>query len=365
MVNIPYFKIHSNQSDLNAIKKILDRGTYWADGEEIKEYEELICKYLKCKHSLVFSSGTTALHAMLLAYGIGKGDEVIVPSFTFIATANSVIMTGAKPVFADIENKTYALDLESVEKTITPKTKAIMPIHYAGHPAIYTRELKELADDNELFLFEDAAQAFGANIGGKCIGRFGNCAMFSGCQDKVLTTGEGGILVTEDKNIYDKLKIIRSHGRNENMEYTELGYNYRMPTMIAALGMSRIKRVHSDIAKRRKIADTYNARLHRINQVKRIEYMPHYFNVYQKYPIEVDEKDRDNLRKHLSDNNIGTKVDFSPIHHTKYYKELGYDDKLLETERISKRILCLPVYHTMNAHEIGYVCDKIKEYYDN
>jgi len=363
-MKINLFKINWTLKDIEAISDIIKRGMYYSGGKEIEELEKSISDYVKIRYVTTWNSGTSALHAMLLAHGIKEGDEVIVPSFTFIATANSVLMTRAKPIFADIEDKTYALDIESVKEKITPKTKAIMPIHYGGHPALYTRELRELVDDHNLFLFEDAAQAFGANIEGKCVGRFGNCGMFSMCQDKILTTGEGGILVTEDKEIHRKLKLIRSHGRDENMEYVTLGYNYRMPTILATLGLSQMKRVHNNIGKRRLLSQEYVGRLRKIKEVKYQNVLSTFFNVYQKFPIEVAEEDRDVLKWYLERNEIGTKADFYPIHLTPFYKNLGYEDNLPETERISKRILDLPIYPDLRVHEIHMVCDKIREFYE-
>ena len=167
---------------------------------------------------LTFNSGTSALHALLLSYGIGPGDEVIVPSFTFIATANAPKFVGAKPVFADIEDITFGLDPRAVEAKITPKTKAIIPVHYGGFPC-KIRELKKIADDHGIMLIEDAAEAFGASVKGKMVGTFGDSAIMSFCQNKIITTGEGGAVVTDNKELYERMKLIRSHGRPDTVDY--------------------------------------------------------------------------------------------------------------------------------------------------
>ena len=216
----------------------------WAAGPDVQAFEQEIAQYIGTKYALTFSSGTSALHAVLMAHSIGRNDEVIVPSFTFIATANSPLFVGAKPVFADIENKTYGLDPVDVNEKITKKTRAIMPIHYGGCPC-RIKELREIADDNNLILIEDAAESFGAKIQDQKVGTFGESAMMSFCQNKIITTGEGGAIVTNSRDVYERMKLIRSHGRletadyfstTETMDYITLGFNFRISSITAALG---------------------------------------------------------------------------------------------------------------------------------
>ncbi len=230
---IPLYKVYWDKSDVKAVTKVIKRGTYWAVGPEIEEFERVVANYVGVKYGVSFNSGTSALHAVLLAYGIRQGDEVIVPSFTFIATANAPLFVGAKPVFADMEDSTFGLDPNDVERKITKKTKAIMPIHYGGLPC-RIEELKKIADEYDLLLIEDAAESIGASINGRKVGSFGNAAMFSFCGNKVITTGEGGIILTNSGEIYERLKLIRSHGRLESepyfmttkmLDYIMLGYN--------------------------------------------------------------------------------------------------------------------------------------------
>ncbi len=166
---IPLFKIYSDDDDLNAVTEVIRRGSYWAEGPEIAAFEEKIARYVGMEHAIVFSNGTAALHALMLAYGIGQGDEVIVPSFTFISTANAPLFTGAKPIFVDIEPDTFGLDPEKVKETITERTKAIIPVHYGGHPC-QIGALKDIAEENDILLLEDAAEAMGAKFGGRMVG---------------------------------------------------------------------------------------------------------------------------------------------------------------------------------------------------
>ena len=216
---VPLFKSYWEEDDVESVAKVIRRGTYWATGPEIKEFEDNIAKFVGTKYALAFNSGTSALHSILLSYDIGKSDEVIVPSFTFIATGNAPLFVGAKPVFAEIEDKTFGLDTEDVKNKITKKTKAIMPIHYGGCPCVNIKGLKEIADDYGILLLEDAAQSLGANIKNKKVGTFGDASMFSLCQDKMITTGDGGVIVTDSKDCYEKSKLIRSHGRAESSDY--------------------------------------------------------------------------------------------------------------------------------------------------
>ncbi len=206
---IPLFKIYWDDDDIEMVKQTIQRGVNWAAGPDIEKFERMLSEYIGRKYTVVFSSGTSALHAVLLAYGIGQGDEVIVPSFTFIATANAPLFVGAKPVFADIEETTYGLNPDNVRRKITAKTKAIIPVHYGGSPCLMIKGLEEVAREHNLVLIEDAAESFEAKLNGKKVGTFGHSAMFSLCQTKVFTTGEGGFIVTDSQDIYEKLKMIR------------------------------------------------------------------------------------------------------------------------------------------------------------
>jgi len=369
---IPLFKIYWDEDDLKAVTNIIKRGTYWAAGPEIKEFEEKVAEYIGRKYAVAFNSGTSALHAILLVYGIGQGDEVIVPSFTFISTANAPLFVGAKPVFAEIEDKTYGLDPEDVKEKITKKTKVIMPIHYGGCPSLHIRELQEIAADNDLLLIEDAAESLGAKIGDKMVGSFGDAAMFSFCQNKVITTGEGGIMLTDSKEIYEKLKLICSHGRQESTnyftsmrgaDYITLGYNFRMPTMIAALGLSQLEKIDKISKMRRKNAEYYTENLERIIGIKPPVPPNNFYHVYQMYTIQVENGMRDELKNYLAAKGIFSKVYFDPIHLTKFYKEeFGFrEGDLPITEEISKKVLTLPMYPMMEKEELGYVIKTIRQ----
>ena len=219
-MKIPLFKIYWDNDDVEAIEQVIKRGSSWACGSEIEEFEKAITDYIGAKYCVTFNSGTSALHAAMLAYGIGPGDEVVVPSFTFIATANAPLFVGAKPVFADVDEETLGLNPQDVKRKITPKTKAIIAVHYGGCPC-KIEELRKIADAHKIILIEDAAEAMGAKVSGKMVGTIGHSAILSFCQNKVITTGEGGAVITDDEETYEKLKLleklkrVRSHGREE------------------------------------------------------------------------------------------------------------------------------------------------------
>jgi perosamine synthetase len=369
---IPLFKIYWGEDDVKAVTESIRSGMNWATGPNVAKFEESIASYVGTEYAVTFNTGTSALHAVLLAHGVQRGAEVIVPSFTFIATANAPLFVGAKPVFADIEDETFGLDTEDVKEKITGKTKAIIPIHYGGCPC-KIRELKEIAEDHDLILIEDAAEALGARIGDKKVGTFGDSAMLSFCQNKIITTGEGGAIVTGSRELYKKLKLLRSHGRletqdyfssSEIMDYITVGYNFRMSNITAALGIAQLRKADKIIGMRRKNAEYLTTRLQReAKEISTLAPLEDYHNVYQMYTIRVDK--RDELMEYLADSGIMTKVYFSPVHLTHFYKnELGYTCKLPVTEEISTQVLTLPIYPTLAKEEIDIIAGKIKSFFE-
>lgn len=360
-----------DEDDISAVSEAIRSGMNWAVGSNVSRFEEGIADYIGAKYCLTFNSGTSALHAVLLAHGVAPGDEVIVPSFTFIATANTPQFVGAKPVFADIEETTFGLDPEDVVERITSRTRAIMPVHYGGCPC-RIQELREIAEDHDLILIEDAAEAFGASINGRNVGTFGNSAMMSFCQNKIITTGEGGAIVTDSRDIYEKMKLIRSHGRLETadyfsttavMDYVSLGYNFRMSNITAALGISQLGKVKDIIRMRRADATYYTQRLKAEVPDCVIPGLPKdYFHVYQLFSIRV--KDRDALMQYLEGKGIMTKIYFSPVHYTHFYRSwMSGSYNLPITENVSEDILSLPFYPSISRDDIDYVIDSMKEFY--
>jgi len=375
-MNIPLFRIHWDQQDIEHITAVVRRGMHWAIGPEIKEFERRTAEYLGAEFAVAMNSGTSALHAVLIAHGIGEGDEVIVPAFTFIATANAPLFVGAKPVFAEIEETTYGLDPADVERRITPKTKAIMPIHYAGLPC-HIEELRKVAHKHRLLLIEDAAESFGATVNGRKVGTFGDSAILSFCANKVITTGEGGMVITDSRDVHERVKLVCSHGRvdaggdyfssTDQMEYITLGYNFRMSTMTAALGIAQMDKIDEVIRLRRQHAHHLTQRLSGIEAVTPPQ-VPHgSSHVYQIYTIRLKDRAglRDKLMRHILDRGIMTKVYFHPVHLTRFYRsKFGYKEGDLPlTERIASEVLTLPMYPTLTEEEIDYVAQTVRDFF--
>jgi len=369
---IPLFKIYWDEDDVESVSEVIKRGNYWTTGPEVEQLEKKIAGYVGAKYALSFNSGTSALHADLLAHDM-KGGEVIVPSFTFISTANAVVLSGAKPIFAEVEDNSYGLDPEDVKEKITSKTRAIIPVHYGGAPCKEIKALQEIADDHNLFLVEDAAESLGSKIGNKMVGTFGQSAIFSFCQNKIVTAGEGGIVVTDSKLVYEKLKLIRSHGRLENKEnyfsttseldYIQIGYNYRMSSVTAALVLSQFEKINKIIKMRREKAGYYDSKLSKIKNIKIPSSLKNHFHVYQMYTIQLKNKiNRVKLQQNLIKAGVMTKIYFSPIHLTTFYREKFNYKKgdLPKTEELSEKVLTLPLYPTLIIEEMDYIIGKIK-----
>jgi len=366
---IPLFKMYWDDEDVKQVSDSIKTGMTWAMGPQIQQFEKMIAKYIGAKYCLTFNSGTSALHAVLLSYGISPGDEIIVPSFTFIATANAPKFVGAKPVFADIEDTTFGLDPLDVERKITPKTKAIMPVHYGGFPCMI-QELREIADDHGLILIEDAAEAFGAKVDNQKVGTFGDSAILSFCQNKIITTGEGGAVVTNNRDLYEKMKLIRSHGRPDTvdyfstsdvLDYITLGYNFRISTMTAALGIAQMNKIEQILGKRRVNAEYYRSALAMIPDVTIPSERPDTCPVYQLFSVRV--KKRDALLKYLEKKGIMTKIYFPPVHKTHYYKNvLGYSCSLPVTDAVSEDIVSLPFYPGITTDDLDFVIEAIRDF---
>jgi perosamine synthetase len=372
--DIPLFKIYWDKEDIRLVNETIRRGMFWAIGPNIETFEKLLADYTGRKHVLAFNSGTSALQAILMALGIGPGDEVIVPSFTFIATANAPLFVGAKPVFADIEEKTFGLDPADVIKKITPRTKAIIPIHYGGGACLIA-ELEKIAAEHKLILVEDAAESLGATASGGKVGAFGQASVLSFCANKVITTGEGGAVATDSDDIFEKLKLIRSHGRaenanyfssTENMDYITLGYNFRMSDITAALGVAQMKKIDKLIGLRRQNAAKLTAALSGVKEIETPRPPDGFFHVYQMYTIKVKggSSSLDALSAYLARKGIMSKIYFSPVHLTVFYRDkLKYECKLPVTERLSGEVLALPMYPGLTQKDITKIVENIANFF--
>lgn len=363
------FKIYNDKQDAEAVLSVLESGRDWSSGRIISEFEKGIAEYIGVKHCVTFSSGGTALHATMLSLGIGNGDEVLVPTFTFIATAYAPLYTGARPVFADIEEKRLGMAPFEILKKKNESTRAVIPIHHGGTPCL-VEEIAENLEGTEIDLIEDAAEAFGAKTGGRNVGTFGKASIFSFCQNKIFTTGEGGCVVTDDDEVADRLRLMCSYGRiakgdyfnsDAPVDYVMPGSNWRLSSMQAALGLSQLKKVDKLIAMRRKVADTYRQELDGIKGIS-IPSEEGYFDVHQMFTVRIkDQKTRDGLIDHLGKNGVACKVYFHPVHQYSVFK--GCPANGLEvSEEMSGKVLSLPIYPSMADEDISYVCQTIGAY---
>jgi len=330
-------------------------------GHYIDRFEKEFADYCGTKYALTTSNGTTALHLSLVALGITEGDEVLIPDLTFIATANAVSYTGAKVVTVDIEEDTLCIDPKKLEKAITEKTKAIIPVHLYGHPANMAEILK-VAEKHELHVIEDAAEAHGAEIGGKRVGSFGECAIFSFYGNKVITCGEGGMITTDNPKLYEKMKYLRDHAMSKEKRYwhTMIGYNYRMTNLQAALGVAQLERIDEILQKKEEIFQTYAKELESIEGISLNRSAPWAKNVYWMICLELDgfsEEMRDRFMEDLKKENIDSRPYFYPVSFMPMYEE---NKANIIASQVYGRGLNLPSFFDMSRDEIVYICGVIK-----
>ncbi|MHA1862329.1 MAG: DegT/DnrJ/EryC1/StrS family aminotransferase [Candidatus Thorarchaeota archaeon] len=374
-MEIPLFRIHWTEDDIEAVNDIIRSGAYWCIGSDIEKFEQEIAAYLDSDSCVLLNSGGSALHALMVAHEFQKDDEIIIPSFTFIASAYAPLYVGARPVFADIEEETYGLDPENVKQKITNKTKAIIPIHYGGMPCRIDA-LKDLAEDHGLILIEDAAEALGAKLGGKSVGTFGHSSIFSFCQNKIISTSEGGCIVTDDPVISEKVRLFRSYGRTmtgnyfsggADLDYVESGYNLRMSTILASLGRSQLRRIDSLISMRQKNASFLIKKLRGLDEVScPVPPNNDFFSVYQMFTIRIEtgQEKRDALMKYLGDNGISSKVYFDPVHEYSVFHKLGLSNTQIPTTvKVASEVLTIPMYPHMTREELEYLTTTIIEFF--
>ncbi|MFC1820442.1 DegT/DnrJ/EryC1/StrS family aminotransferase [Thermodesulfobacteriota bacterium] len=323
----------------------------------------MFSEFSDCRYAISTSNGTAALHLALLSIGVGPGDEVIVPTLTFIATANAVTYTGAKPIFVDSDINTWNIDPDKIEEAITPRTKAIIPVHLYGHPADMERILK-IASMHGLSVIEDAAEAHGATYKGRKVGSIGDLGVFSFYGNKIVTTGEGGMVVTNDAELAEKIKILRDHGMSKNRRYWHpvLGFNYRLTNIQAAIGVAQMENIENILTAKRRIAGTYAKLLRDISGITLPPSTAWAENVFWLYTILIDERvcnvDKNSIIENLSKNGIETRPLFPPIHTQPIYNA---GQSLPVSEMLFKKGFCLPSSANLHDEEIVKTVNSIKE----
>lgn len=347
MKMIPVSEPCLGEDELKNVIDAVKSGWISSKGRFIHEFERKFSKYCGIRYGVATSNGTVALHLALEALGTGRGDEVIVPDFAFIAVANSVIYTGAKPVLVDSHPEYWCVDPRKIEEKITPQTKAIIPVHLYGHPCDMGA-IKDIANDRNLFVVEDCAEAHGAEYGGKKVGSFGDVSCYSFYGNKIITTGEGGMCLTDNEELAERMRILKDHGMNPKKKYWHdvIGFNFRMTNLQAAVGVAQVKRIREFVEKKRKIAEWYTRELKDLKEKGLVELHPEMSLakcVYWMYSILLTNKQkigRDELMKMLGEKRIETRPFFFPIHEMPPYKIEG--ERFPVSEDLSRRGINLP-----------------------
>ncbi|TFE03937.1 UDP-4-amino-4,6-dideoxy-N-acetyl-beta-L-altrosamine transaminase [Jeotgalibacillus salarius] len=372
---IPYGRQSIDEDDIEAVIEVL-KSDYLTTGPTVEIFEKKVADYVEAKYAVAFSNGTAALHGACFAAGIGNGDEVITTPMTFVASANCVLYQGGKPIFADIDPETYNIDPHEVRKRITKKTKAIIPVDFTGQP-VNMNEIMKIAKENNLLVIEDAAHAIGATYNDSKVGSIADMTMFSFHPVKHITTGEGGIITTNNKVLYEKLIQFRSHGitrdrsllnKSEGPWYYEmqyLGYNYRMTDIQAALGTSQIVKLDQFIERRRDIVKQYNNEFSSLKELITPFQHPDGNSSWHLYVIKLKEElltiDRKQFFIKLRKARIGVNVHYIPVHLQPYYQEFGHQKgDYPHAEKLYDRILTLPLFPEMTDVDIQYVADTVK-----
>ena len=372
---IQYGKQSIDEDDIQAVIDVL-RGDYLTTGPKVKEFEQVVCDYTGAKYAVAIANGTAALHAACFAAGIGIGDEVITTPITFAASANCVLYCGGTPVFADIKADTYNIDTEDIRRKITNRTKAIIPVHFTGQPCEMD-EIHAIAKEYGLVVIEDAAHALGADYKGIKIGGMSDMTIFSFHPVKHITTGEGGMILTNDEKLYERLILFRSHGitRNERFmthneggwyyQQLELGYNYRITDIQCALGISQMKKLDRFVARRRKLVERYNEAFSGMQELVCPKQQEGCHNSWHLYVIQVKNGRRKEIYDKLQEKGIGVNVHYIPVYKHPYYQENGYENvKCVNAEKLYEQMISLPLYYSLTDEEQEYIIDVIKELVD-
>ena len=373
---LPYGRQSVDEADIQAVVEVL-RSDWLTTGPKVAEFEEAFATRVGAAHAVSFSSGTAALHAAAFAAGLKSGDEAITTPLTFAATANCVLYQGATPVFADVCEDTLNLDPQSIEAKISAKTRAILPVDYAGHPADLTPIL-EIARRHKLVVIEDACHALGAEYDGRRVGSIADMTVFSFHPVKHITTGEGGMVATNDAKFAETLRRFRNHGISSDArqrqsagqwhyEMVLLGFNYRLPDIGCALGIQQLKKLDANLARRREIAARYTEAFREIPGVIPPAVRPEANPAWHLYPIRLDLKkltvDRAEVFRALRAENIGVNVHYIPVHLHPYYRErFGYKGgEFPIAEDAYERLISLPMFHGMSDQDVDDVVEAVSK----
>ncbi len=368
---IPYGKQTIEQDDIQAVVDVI-QSDFLTTGPKIAEFEQTVADYVGAKYAVAISNGTSALHAACFATGIGPGDEVITTPLTFAASANCVLYCGGTPVFADVDPKTYNIDPEDIRRKITDRTKAIIAVHLAGQPCDMDA-IHSIAREHGLIVIEDGAHALGSVYKGKKVGSMSDMTTFSFHPVKPITTGEGGMIVTDNEDFYKKMILFRSHGitRDDSMmtrndgpwfyQQFDLGYNYRITDIQCALGCSQMKKLDRFLARRKEIVARYNEAFADCDNIITPYQLSDTESGWHLYIVQVKNCDRRQVFENMREKGIGVNVHYIPVYMHPYYQEHGYENvHCANAEEIYSHIISLPLYPGLTFEQQDYVIDTLK-----
>ena len=368
---IPYGKQTIEQDDIQAVVDVL-KSDFLTTGPKIAEFEQTVADYVGAKYAVAISNGTSALHAACFAAGIGPGDEVITTPLTFAASANCVLYCGGTPVFADVDPKTYNIDPDDIRRKITDRTKAIIAVHLAGQPCDMDA-IHSIAREHGLIVIEDGAHALGSVYKGKKVGSLSDMTTFSFHPVKPITTGEGGMIVTDNEDFYKKMVLFRSHGitRDDSMmtrndgpwfyQQFDLGYNYRITDIQCALGCSQMKKLDRFLARRKEIVARYNEAFADCDNIITPYQLSDTESGWHLYIVQVKNCDRRQVFENMREKGIGVNVHYIPVYMHPYYQEHGYENvHCANAEEIYYHIISLPLYPGLTSEQQDYVIDTLK-----
>ena len=365
MKNIPVAVPNFIGNEKKYVDDCMDTTWISSVGKYVNQFEESFANRMTVKHAIACCNGTVALHVPLLGLGLKEGDEVILPSFTYIATANCVKYCGATPIFADCLQDTWNIDPKDIERKITPRTKGIIPVHMYGNPCDMDA-IMAIAKKYNLFVLEDAAEAHGATYNGQCVGSFGDAASFSFFGNKIITTGEGGMVVTNDDELDASMRILKGQGQDPKRRYwfIEVGYNYRMTNVAAAIGLAQLENIDTHIANRRKVASWYMDELKDLEDYVQFQKVTDnsesvwwMFSILLKDNVKIS---RDDLMTKLKEDGIETRPLFYPMHQMPVYEDANANCPV--SEKVSAAGMNLPTHALLTREDVAFVCKQIKKY---
>ncbi|MEM3980001.1 MAG: DegT/DnrJ/EryC1/StrS family aminotransferase [Ignisphaera sp.] len=358
---VKMFEPMIDEEDVEAVARVLRSG-WLAHGPEVEAFEQEFADYIGVKYAAAVSNGTVGLMLALKALGIGSDNVVLVPDYTFIATATSVLMVGARPRFVDVEDATFNIDVEDLLSKIDEKVRAIIVVHLFGHPADM-KAVKDITEDKKLLIIEDAAQAHGAEAYGKKVGLFGDVAVFSFYATKNMTTGEGGIVVSDNKEVIEKVKLLRNHGQIARYIHAELGGNYRLTSIQAALGRTQLKKLDKMNAIRRSIAYKYNELLKDIGVISIPVEKPWAKHVYHVYALKFNDSIcRDAVYNCMLSKGIEVAIHYPlPLHKQPLFKSLGYEECCTNSSYLASVELSIPVHPKLTEENVNQIVNALRE----